>query len=428
MFRIAAAILIALTAPLAAQVKPSQPVAPLNNPKFNGTVKTDTLQILGSGSTGDGSGFSVAPSASAPAGTLARLFNDAPGYSKAGTWGAAQTFAVGSASAPLPISSTFGYGGNLVLSLYTAPSAGTADAIAPALTSRSTFNSGSRGIASGLLVETLVDGTWSPGTSPEAGQVGIFVSSLSRKGGAVFAGGFHGVAETTPGANVQTMELDTIARVSVARKFALVMVDASTSTFDATDTEVSATSGEAIPMSAAARISASAGSAGYKFGILSHTAVGGSRPITDSLWRASGFSLPRGLDWHDVAFTDDAILLPRNSGARVNSGNANFRWRGRYDGGQGLDRGSMTVNYEPSTDFRDNGAIGTAMVDLRGGGNIGTIALATGANGASPSDKLIVTNNASDPINIMVGGSLRQVTVGDAGSCGGGFRCLRVPN
>lgn len=55
-----------------AQVRPSQPVAPLNNPKFNGTVKADTLQILGSGSTGDVSTMNVTPNASAPAGTLAR--------------------------------------------------------------------------------------------------------------------------------------------------------------------------------------------------------------------------------------------------------------------------------------------------------------------------------------------------------------------
>lgn len=62
MFRILLVALLAATTPALAQVKPSQPVAPLNSPKFNGTVQTDKLQILGSGSIGDGSLFcTVAP-------------------------------------------------------------------------------------------------------------------------------------------------------------------------------------------------------------------------------------------------------------------------------------------------------------------------------------------------------------------------------
>lgn len=73
MFRIAAAILLASTAPLSAQVKPSKPVAPLNNPKFNGTVKADTIQILGSGSTGDASGLTAVPNPDAAEGSLSRL-------------------------------------------------------------------------------------------------------------------------------------------------------------------------------------------------------------------------------------------------------------------------------------------------------------------------------------------------------------------
>lgn len=56
------AAIIAIATPAAAQIKPSQPVAPLNSPKFNGTVQTDKLQILGSGSTGDASKLcTVAP-------------------------------------------------------------------------------------------------------------------------------------------------------------------------------------------------------------------------------------------------------------------------------------------------------------------------------------------------------------------------------
>lgn len=54
------AVLLA-TPPALSQVKPSQPVAPLNNPKFNGTVKADTLQILGSGSTGVVSSMQAGP-------------------------------------------------------------------------------------------------------------------------------------------------------------------------------------------------------------------------------------------------------------------------------------------------------------------------------------------------------------------------------
>ena len=45
-------LLLVLAGPALAQVKPSQPVAPLNNPEFGGTVKVDRLQIQGLGSTG----------------------------------------------------------------------------------------------------------------------------------------------------------------------------------------------------------------------------------------------------------------------------------------------------------------------------------------------------------------------------------------
>lgn len=53
--------------------------APLSNPTFTGTAKADTLQILGSGSTGDGSGFSVRPIGSGGGGvgrSLAERFSE----------------------------------------------------------------------------------------------------------------------------------------------------------------------------------------------------------------------------------------------------------------------------------------------------------------------------------------------------------------
>jgi hypothetical protein len=41
---------------------------------------------------------------------------------------------------------------------------------------------------------------------------------------------------------------------------------------------------------------------------------------------------------------------------------------------------------------------------------------------------MVVTSNASNPVNIMVGGSLKQVLAGAADSGGAGYKVLRVLN
>lgn len=52
-------------------------LAPIANPQFSGAVKADTLQILGPGSTGDGSGFDVRPDGAVVARALRTRLNDA---------------------------------------------------------------------------------------------------------------------------------------------------------------------------------------------------------------------------------------------------------------------------------------------------------------------------------------------------------------
>lgn len=76
MLKILLPIILALNTSYAlAQVKPSKPVAPLENPVFSGTVTLPTLNITGAGSAGNASAFSVTPKDSVTPRALSALLS-----------------------------------------------------------------------------------------------------------------------------------------------------------------------------------------------------------------------------------------------------------------------------------------------------------------------------------------------------------------
>lgn len=176
------------------------------------------------------------------------------------------------------------------------------------------------GTGSGIVghrVQAYIDSTT---TTPRGGTgLEVLMRNDSTGGdiwGTNIGASYHGT--TTTGA-LHGTEYD-IEALGATVKYKFGMVIGSTQADVATVTGTLAINGtsDTIPGSAAYWVTSfgggGAGSAiGFDTAVLTVKETGGGTPITGRLWYAGGFSVPTGLDWGRMTFSDAAIKLPNNA-------------------------------------------------------------------------------------------------------------------
>ena len=221
---------------------------------------------------------------------------------------------MGTAAAPIPTHSTAGAGGCGVTAYYDSTGAA-ADAVNVAFTAAAHLSAGERQIAVAMLARAFCDTTWGPGGSAEAGCVAVFADATSTRGGAIFAGGFHTLLNTTAGGVSNVLELDgVVTGVTALQKRDLIILSPAADDGAATQTvTIDGTANTAL-LSAYASFGRISGGGGRAFGILSVQGSSGVTPITVALWRQGGSTaVPVGLDWRDQSFSTAAGLFKNAS-------------------------------------------------------------------------------------------------------------------
>jgi hypothetical protein len=343
----------------------------------------------------------------------------------------------GTSGVPLTVDNNGGYFAHkiLIYALPSAPAISGQDPFTAGLVSEVHFNAGTAGITTGLIGSVFNEGTWTTGGDSNTGGTGVAGFATTTRGNtggvSVNVNGLYSdtAATTLPGAVVQGEEIDTHCEVGAAcyRKVALVIASPPSDTTLTTGTLTVNGTSNVILQEAGIQITASSGSpggAGYQFGMLTirSSVSSGNPPIrsTGALWRSGGFPVNTGLDWRDMTFSGQAILLPNGArisaldtaGSSTNVIRINTANAGQVEAGDSTHGLSVPAWFNVGRQVMnvDVGEIGVATISPSGsapGAYGAKLALVCGTN-AGTAKLIIYAGTSSTPVTIVdnIGGGV----------------------